>query len=189
MKSNTHNIKAIAVLWFQLYLHVKLEKQHNILFDWECCTSAATCWTELTHRERGRERCVRAEPSWRTEREGERGVCALNRADAPREREREVCALNRADAPRERESCVRAEPSWRTEREGKLCARCDARPRACAAVPVILRNEIRFGCFFEGKKIAKGVCNVAKLATLCISISPDSNYGSGHGSNRKYVLR
>ncbi len=132
MKSNTHNIKAIAVLWFQLYLHVKLEKQHNILFDWECCTSAATRWTELTHRERGRERCVRAEPSWRTEREGERGVCALNRADAPREREREVCArwTELTHRERGRERCVRTEPSWRTEREGErdVCAlnRADA---------------------------------------------------------------
>ncbi len=57
MKSNTHNIKAITVLWFRLYLHVKLEKQHNILFDWEFCTSAPACWTELTHRER--EVCAR----------------------------------------------------------------------------------------------------------------------------------
>ncbi len=48
-------------------------------------------------------------------------------------------------------------------------------------------SETRVGRFFEGKKIAKGVCNVAKLATLCISIS--LNYGLGHGSNRKYALR
>ncbi len=38
------------------------------------------------------------------------------------------------------------------------------------AVPAILRNEIRFGCFFEGKKVTKGACNAAKLATQCISI-------------------
>ncbi len=33
MKSN--KIKTIAVLWFRLYLHVKLEKQHNICFKWK----------------------------------------------------------------------------------------------------------------------------------------------------------
>ncbi len=37
-------------------------------------------------------------------------------------------------------------------------------------------SETRFGRFFEGKKIAKGVCNVAKLATLCISISPTKGW-------------
>ncbi len=36
-----------------------------------------------------------------------------------------------------------------------------------------------FGCFFEGKKITKGVCNVAKLATLCISISPTTGWATG----------
>ncbi len=29
---------------------------------------------------------------------------------------------------------------------------------------------------FEGKKVTKGVCNVAKLATLCISISPTTGW-------------
>ncbi len=33
IKSNTHKIKTIAVLWFRLLLHVKLEKQHNIWFN------------------------------------------------------------------------------------------------------------------------------------------------------------
>ncbi len=83
-------------------------------------------WTELTHRERARERCVRAELSWRTEREQERGVCALNWADAQRESEREVCACwtELTHRERARERCVRTEPSWRTEREWErgVCA-------------------------------------------------------------------
>ncbi len=33
-------------------------------------------------------------------------------------------------------------------------------------------QKLGLGAFFEGKKVAKGVCNVAKLVTLCISISP-----------------
>ncbi len=53
-----------------------------------------------------------------------------------------------------------------------VCARArwewTARPRARSAVLAILRE---FGCFFEGEKVAKGICNVAKLATVCISIS------------------
>ncbi len=66
----------------------------------------------------------------------ERGVCALNRADAERARERGVCALNRADAEkrergvraeqsrrRERERGVRAEQSRRREREREVCVR------------------------------------------------------------------
>ncbi len=52
MKSNTHKIMTIAVLWFRLYLHVKLEKQHNIcVFNWK------RCWTEQTQREK--DVCVR----------------------------------------------------------------------------------------------------------------------------------
>ncbi len=63
MKSSTHKIKTIAVLWFRLYLHVKLDKQNIILFNWKHCSSLP-----------------RAEQSRRTEREQET------------EREREVCA-------------------------------------------------------------------------------------------------
>ncbi len=59
-----------------------------------------------------------------------------------------------------------------TEMREKCVRAGTARPRAHTAVPAILRNKIRFRHFFEGKKVAKGVCNVAKLATLCISISP-----------------
>ncbi len=58
--------------------------------------------------------------------------------------------LNRADAER--------------EREREVCARA-GRARPCARATVRRFSETRFGCFFEGKKVAKGVCNVAKLAS------------------------
>ncbi len=55
--------------------------------------------------------------------------------------------------------------------------------------PSLLRNEIRFGRFFEGKKVAKGVCNVAKLATLCISISPTTGRATSQTENTCCVNR
>ncbi len=39
-----------------------------------------------------------------------------------------------------------------------------------------------FGRFFCGKKVAKVVCNVAKFATLCISISPTTGWDCGQAS-------
>ncbi len=48
-------------------------------------------------------------------------------------------------------------------------------------------SETRFGRFFEGKKFAKGVCNVAKLATLCISISPTTGWATGQTENTRSV--
>ncbi len=36
---------------------------------------------------------------------------------------------------------------------------------------------------------AKGVCNVAKLATLCISISPTTGWGTGQTENTLCVNR
>ncbi len=50
-------------------------------------------------------------------------------------------------------------------------------------------SETRFGRFFEGKKVAKGVCNVAKLATLCISISPTTGWATGQTENTRCVNR
>ncbi len=50
-------------------------------------------------------------------------------------------------------------------------------------------SETRFGYLFEGKKIAKGVCNVAKLATLCISISPTKGWATGQTENTRCVNR
>ncbi len=44
--------------------------------------------------------------------------------------------------------------------------------RALGKQDLTLESQKRFVRFFEGKKDAKGVCKVAKLATLCISISP-----------------
>ncbi len=81
-----------------------------------------------------------------------------------RERERGVCARwERIWAEAERERCVRIflQSMVRVLGEQDL-----------ALAQYRWFSETRFGRFFEGKKIAKGVCNVAKLATLCISISP-----------------
>ncbi len=51
------------------------------------------------------------------------------------------------------------------------------------------RVSERFGRFFEGKKVAKGVCNVAKLATVCISISPTTGWATGQTENTRCVNR
>ncbi len=50
-------------------------------------------------------------------------------------------------------------------------------------------QKLGFGRFFEGKKIAKGVCNVTKLATLCISISPTKGWATGQTENTRCVNR
>ncbi len=100
----------------------------------------------------------RSEPSWRTERERER------------EREREVCVYVCVCVCVC--VCVRARWEW------------TARPCARSAVLAILRE---FGCFFEGEKVAKGICNVAKLATVCISISPTTGWATGLTENTRCV--
>ncbi len=43
--------------------------------------------------------------------------------------------------------------------------------------------------FLKEKKVAKGVCNVAKLATLCISISPTTGWATGQTENTLCVNR
>ncbi len=69
-----------------------------------------------------------------------------------------------------------------------MCARArKARPHACTAVPAILGVYIRFGRFFKGKKVAKGVCNVAKLATMCISISPTTSWATVQTENTRCI--
>ncbi len=50
-------------------------------------------------------------------------------------------------------------------------------------------SETRFGRYFEGKTVAKGVCNVAKLATLCISISPTTGWATGQTEKYACVNR
>ncbi len=112
-----------------------------------------------------------------TQRERERGVRALNRnwTDAEREREREVCArwTEQMQRERERERCVRAlgEQDLAFARQYRWF------------------SETRFGRFFEGNKVAKGVCNVPKLATLSISISPTRGWATGQTENTRCVNR
>ncbi len=42
---------------------------------------------------------------------------------------------------------------------------------------------------FEGKKVTKGVCNVAKFATLCISISSTTGRATGQTENMRCANR
>ncbi len=130
-------------------------------------------------RKRERERCARAEQSRRRARERER----------ERERERGVRALNRADAERERERCVRAEQSRRRESERERCVRALGEQDLALARQYRWFSKTRFGRFFEGKKVAKVVCNVPKLATLCISISPTRDWTTGQTENTRCVNR
>ncbi len=69
-----------------------------------------------------------------------------------------------------------------------VCARWEWTARPHAAIPAILRDK-GFGRFFEGKTDAKGVCTVAKLATLCISISPTTGWATGQAENIRCVNR
>ncbi len=69
------------------------------------------------------------------------------------------------------------------ERERDVCARAvKARPRARASV---LAESQRLNKVW--KKVAKGVCNVAKLATPCISISPTTGWATGQTENMRCV--
>ncbi len=153
------------------------------MFNWIKALPLSLPRAEQTQRERERERCARAEQSRRRERERERerGV----RAEQSRRRERGVCALNRADAERERG--VRAEQSRRRERE--RCVRALGEQDLALARQYRWFSETRFGRFFEGKKVTKGVCNVPKLATLCISISPTRGWATGQTENTRCVNR
>ncbi len=47
-------------------------------------------------------------------------------------------------------------------------------------------QKLGLGAFL---KVAKGVCNVAKLATLCISISPTKGWATGQTRNTRCVNR
>ncbi len=143
----------IAVLWFWLYLHVKLEKQST----WYLClaelSSALLCcalnrnWGDAEREidvcvhvlSRERERCVCMRTLNRNWADAERGRCVCScwteteQTDGESERDREMCVLvlnrNWADRRRERER----------EREREVCVCAGkARPRALAAVLVIL---------------------------------------------------
>ncbi len=120
-------------------------------------------------RERERER-------ERGERERERGVRALNRADAERERERERCARWTEQTHRER------------ERERERCVRALGEQDLALARQYGDSQKLGLGAFLKGKK-SLGVCNVAKLATLCISISPTTGWATGQTGNTRCVNR
>ncbi len=50
-------------------------------------------------------------------------------------------------------------------------------------------QRLGLGRFFEGEIDAKGVCTAAKLATLCISISPTTGWATGQAENMRCVNR
>ncbi len=130
----------IAVLWFWLYMHVKLEKQ----------ATQCLCLTELSSALLCR---------------------ALNRNWADAEREMCVHALNRnwADRRRERYVCM----CW----ESKTLRSSTGDSRRLNKVWALYFRE----------NVAKGVCNVAKLATLCTSISPPTSWATGQTENMRCV--
>ncbi len=69
-----------------------------------------------------------------------------------------------------------------------MCARAGrARPHARCSTSD--SQKLGLGAFLKGKKVAKGVCNVAKLATLCISISPTTGWATGQTENTRCVNR
>ncbi len=134
----------IAVLWFWIYLHVKLEKQATIsVFNWiklcsslpraeqklSRCREREMCecarWTETEQTRRERDVWVR----WReTEADTERDVwererCVCARAEQKRSRRREICVSARAEqklkqTQRERDVWVRAlNRNWSRRRE------------------------------------------------------------------------
>ncbi len=140
-------------------------------------------------RKRERERCARAEQSRRRERERER--CARAEQSRRRERERERCArwTEQTQRERERERCVRAEQSRCRESERERCVRALGEQDLALARQYRWFSETRFGRFFEGKNVAKGVCNVPKLATLCISISSTRGWTTGQTENTRCVNR
>ncbi len=61
--------------------------------------------------------------------------------------------------------------------------------RALGKQDLVLESQKRFWHFFEGKKVAKGICKVAKLATLCISISQTTGRATDQTENACCVNR
>ncbi len=129
------------------------------MFNWIKALLLSARWADAE-----RERCVRA---WTEQTQRER------------ERERE----------RKTERCARAEQSRHRERERERCVRALREQDLALARQSQWFSETRFGRFFEGKKVAKGVCNVAKLATLCISISPTTGWATGQTGDTRCVNR
>ncbi len=146
-----------------MYSFCHANKAHlNWNWNWEVCVRAE----QSRRREREREGCVRR---WTEQTQRERGVCA--RWTEQTQRERGVCARWTEQTQRERGVCALGEQDLALARQYRWF------------------SETRFGCFFEGKKVAKGVCNVAKLATLCISISPTTGWARGQTGNTRCVNR
>ncbi len=135
------------------------------------------CWieTEQTDGEREREMCVRIEQKLSRCRERERCVCARWIETEQMRRERDVCVNTR-------------NRNWAdTERERGVCACWESKTsRGCTGDSQRL-NKV--WALFLWKKDAKGVCNVAKLATLCISISPTTGWATGQTENTCCINR
>ncbi len=133
-------------------LACKIGEASNIIsvFKWiKFCSSLLRAEQKLSrYRERERCSCV---PWTETEQTVRR-----------RERERCVCACWT-----ETEQTVR-----RRERERGECACSESKTsRSRGSTGVSQRLNKVWVLFWGGGEVAKGVCNVAKMATLCISIS------------------
>ncbi len=72
-----------------------------------------------------------------------------------------------------------------TQRERGVCARWESKTSRSRGST----QKLGLGAFFEGKNVSKRVCNVAKLATLCISISPTMGWATGQTENTRCVNR
>ncbi len=68
-----------------------------------------------------------------------------------------------------------------------MCARWDSKTAGDNTGDLQRLNKV--WVLFEGNKVAKEVCNVAKLATLCISISPTTGWATGQTENLRCVNR
>ncbi len=149
------------MLWFRLYLHVKLEKQHNIcLTELKRCPSLCCALSRRREREREREKEREVCARWteQTQRERERGVHAEQ--SRRRERERGVCAREQSKRreERERERCACwTEQRRERERERGVCACAGrARPRAGGG-SIGDSQKLGLGAFLKGKRSLKGL--------------------------------
>ncbi len=89
--------------------------------------------------------------------------------------------------------CARAEEKLsrrrENEREREVCVRWESKTSRSRGRITGDSQKLGLGAFFEGNKVSKGVCNVAKLATLCIFISPTTGWATGQTENTSCVNR
>ncbi len=75
------------------------------------------------------------------------------------------------------------------ERERYVCARWESKTSHSRGSTGKSQKLNKVWMLFEGRKVTKGVCNVAKLTTLCISISPTTGWATGQTENTRCINR